>query len=94
MRFDDMLIRLGAVAVVATAMVGCASLPDPIAMVKQAVTPSSDEAKPAEATPDASTPCRISANADVFDCAWATCFGSAASKSRSRCPGARVSSSS
>ena len=56
MRFDDMLIRLGAVAVVATAMAGCASLPDPIAMVKPAVTPSSDEAKPAEATPDASTP--------------------------------------
>jgi Flp pilus assembly protein TadD len=56
MRFDDMLIRLGAVAVVATAMAGCASLPDPIAMVKQVVTPSSDEAKPAEATPDASTP--------------------------------------
>ena len=56
MRFDDMLIRLGAVAVVATAMAGCASLPDPIAMVKQVVTPSSDEAKPAEATPDVSTP--------------------------------------
>jgi Flp pilus assembly protein TadD len=56
MRFDDMLIRLGAVAVVATAMAGCASLPDPIAMVKPAVTPSSDEAKPAEATPDGSTP--------------------------------------
>lgn len=64
MRFDDMLIRLGAVAVVATAMAGCASLPDPIALVKQAVTPSSDEAKAAEAKPDASTPAERAAAAD------------------------------
>ena len=71
MRFDDMLIRLGAVAIVAMAMAGCASLPDPIALVKQAVTPS-DEAKPAQGMSDAAaTPAERAATADAASAAQA-----------------------
>ena len=54
MRFGEVL-RLSAAAIVAIAMTGCASLPDPIALVKQVVTPS-DEAKPAEAKPEVAAP--------------------------------------
>jgi Flp pilus assembly protein TadD len=53
MRFGE-VFALSAAAVIAIAMAGCASLPDPIALVRQAVTPSSDEAKLVAAKPEAS----------------------------------------
>src|SRR5438128_426435 len=60
MRFVEMHRPLAAAAVtLVMAMAGCASLPDPIALVKQVVTPSSDEAKS-----DASTPAERAAAAD------------------------------
>jgi Flp pilus assembly protein TadD len=55
MRFVE-VFRPSAAAIVTIAMAGCASLPDPIALVKQAVTPSNDEAKPAATKPEAPAP--------------------------------------
>src|SRR5262245_57962757 len=60
MRFVDVFKPLAA-AIVAIAMAGCASLPDPVALVKQVVTPSNDEAKPAEAKTDAAAPAAAAA---------------------------------
>jgi Flp pilus assembly protein TadD len=61
MRFVEALFpRCGASIVVMAALAafaGCASLPDPVALVKQAVAPASDDSKPtAEAKPEAQAP--------------------------------------
>ena len=69
MRFVEALFpRCGASIVVMAALAafaGCASLPDPVALVKQVITPASDDSKPAaEAKTDAQAPAERAAAAD------------------------------
>src|SRR5687768_7645255 len=67
MRFVDQarpLLARGIAVALAAALSACASLPDPVALIKQAITPS-EETKPADATkPAEPTPAERAAAAD------------------------------